>query len=69
MFFLIVGYCLVILSLYFIINPKSNAPENNPAASNHHLVHGSYGGSRNPTRWGELSEDYTLCETGLPITN
>jgi carbonic anhydrase len=63
-FVLVVGYCLVILSLEFIINPKSNAPEHQLAAPNHHLVHWSYGGSRNPTRWGELSEDYILCETG-----
>lgn len=63
-FFLILGYCLVILSLEVIINPKSNAPENNPGNPNHHLVHWSYGGSRNPSRWGELSQDYILCETG-----
>lgn len=63
-FIFILGYCFVIFSLNFIINPKSNAPENHPAAANHHLVHWSYGGSRNPSRWGELSKDYILCETG-----
>jgi carbonic anhydrase len=63
-FIFILAYCFVILSLNFIINPKSKSPENNPGNPNHHLVHWSYGGARNPTRWGELSENYILCETG-----
>lgn len=29
-----------------------------------HAVHWTYGGEVNPTRWGEISPEYVLCETG-----
>lgn len=65
---IIFGYCFSLWLLQVVINPN-NRGENPQAIAekppeNHHLVHWSYGGARNPTRWGELSEAYILCKTG-----
>ncbi|MDX2254973.1 MAG: carbonic anhydrase [Pseudanabaenaceae cyanobacterium bins.39] len=44
------------------------------AALAEHPVHWGYGGSENPTQWGQLSKDFALCELGksqspINITN
>lgn len=61
---IILVYCLFVLLLQVIINPNPRAETHEAIAENHYLVHWSYGGSRNPSRWGKISAEYVLCKTG-----
>lgn len=47
-------------------NAASESPATNPEPEpqKEHSIHWSYGGEVNPTRWGEVSPEFALCETG-----
>lgn len=60
----ILGYCLVIILFQVVIRGHISPEKLAEESPEKHSVHWSYGGSGNPTRWGQLSENYRLCETG-----
>lgn len=51
--------CLIIL-----LSSANHLPWSEVVAKENDAPHWSYGGAENPTRWGQLSQDFSACELG-----